>query len=341
MENGVKNILVIGGSYFLGKCFLEQLLGACAEHIPGEVDEKDTGESNEKLCISVMNRGSVPMDDLLSMGQSLVSDGRLEIRHLIADRQDNQTLRQLASEYFADRTIDAVVDFCGYTEGDIQGIFDSFQSIRQYIFISTVDVYRRGTGQILDENTPYEDRNFGGEAGAYILGKVALEKELRSCCERTGTVWTILRPAVIYGPGNYAPREGMYFHWIREAGQILHPVDATGWFQMVYVEDVAKIILRCVGNEMTYDKAYNVCDSQTLTYETFADILTTATGVQFTKVELPVQEILQREIPLPFPLRAEESERYSGERVKELGVTFTDAVQGMQQSYRLFHIKNR
>ena len=46
-----------------------------------------------------------------------------------------------------------------------------------------MDVYERGSGKILDENASFETRDFGGETGAYILGKVSLEAEIKELLE--------------------------------------------------------------------------------------------------------------------------------------------------------------
>ncbi|MBR1930065.1 MAG: NAD-dependent epimerase/dehydratase family protein [Lachnospiraceae bacterium] len=332
----MKNILIIGGTYFLGKCFLKNLLREEAEALAAS-----DGDEGDETCIYVLNRGTYPLAEWLPGGDILAANRKLRVQPLVADRHDEKALEDIARRYFEGQTLDAVVDFCGYEKGDVASIFRHMKSrLRQYLFVSTVDVYRRGMGMLLDECAPYEDRDFGGEAGAYITGKVTLEKELKECCARTGTAWTILRPAVIYGPGNYAPREGMYFHWIKEAGQIIHPTGATGSFQLVYVEDVSGVLLRCLCNEKAYDKAYNVCDSKTLTYDDFADILTKATEVDFERVEMPVDEVAGRDIPLPFPFYQEESEHYSGASVKELGVQYTDLVAGMRATYKYFMEKS-
>ena len=92
--------------------------------------------------------------------------------------------------------------------------------------------------------------------------------------------YTSIRPAFIYGEDNYAPREGIYFYWIQQAGQILHPVDADGEFQMVYVEDVAKAVLAMAGNSEAYGQAYNLAPLPMETYETFAAALAESVDVK-------------------------------------------------------------
>ena len=187
----------------------------------------------------------------------------------------------------------------------------------------------------MDESAPYETRDFGGQEGAYISGKVALERELREEAAKRGIRFTSVRPAFIYGPGNYAPREGMFFEWVSKAGQVLFPEDADGTFQMVYVNDLARFLRLCVGNEKACDEAFNVCGEQH-TYKSFLGALDAAIGAKITRVGVTVQTILERGIPLPFPLTKAESEDYDASKSVKLGFENTPLSEGLRESYIWF-----
>ena len=104
------NILVLGGSYFLGKHFIDM---AKKEH-----------------KITVFNRGSRPL---------MIPD----IVEISGERHDGNALLQIPQQHF-----DAVVDFCAYNKNDIEFIFQNLKAtFDQYIFISTCDVYKRGLGK--------------------------------------------------------------------------------------------------------------------------------------------------------------------------------------------------
>lgn len=291
-------ILVIGGTYFLGREFTRL-----------------AGEEND---IYFINRGSRLPE---------LSEKERE-NTFVMDRHDAEALKKVKLG-----EIDAVVDFCAYQAGDIRTVCDNLGSnIKQYIFISTTDVYKRGTGaDKIGEDAEFESRDFGGETGAYILGKAALEKEVREINN-----FTVLRPAFIYGPENYAPREGIYFNWIIKAGRFISPADSDGYFQMAYVTDVAKAVLLCCGSKAAYGKAYNVCNGEKITYEIFEEALIKVSkeifGTEAEKAEVSVHEILERSIPLPFPLRAAESEFYDGSRVRELGAVFVSLEEGLRET---------
>ncbi|MBQ6095413.1 MAG: NAD-dependent epimerase/dehydratase family protein [Lachnospiraceae bacterium] len=298
-------LLVLGGTYFLGKAFVE----AC-----------DDGENK----ITVLNRGSrkVPGNE----------DGH--VKEIRADRTDAASLDAVRDQ-FDPAGYDCVVDFCAYVPGDIKRIAELGFPISQYLFVSTCDVYEHRTGRTLDEKGPFETRDFGGQEGAYITGKVALEKELLALSTEKGMHVTSIRPAFIYGPGNYAPREGMFFEWACKAGQVLFPEDSDGTFQMVYVKDLARFLKRCLGNAKAYEEAYNVC-GEAIDYSAFLDALDEALGAKLVRVGVSVQTVMEKGIPLPFPLTRAESENYDFSKAEALGLTHTALHVGLRESYTWF-----
>lgn len=286
-------LLIVGGSYFLGKAFARL---AVAEHE-----------------VYVLNRGNVPLYD----------DDIVMIK---ADRHIPSQLQAIRETHF-----DVVIDFCAYVKDDIKSFFENVSAtFDQYIFISTCDVYRRGTGLLLGEDALLEERVFKGEAGEYICGKVALEKELKECAKDRGCHYTSIRPAFIYGPDNYAPRESMYFEWILSAGQVIHPQNASGEFYMTFVLDVARAILMLCGNDKAYDQAFNVCDMTPLSYDEFEDVLENVFELEFERIDVTVEDVYAKNIPLPFPLTIEESEHYDGQKLRNLGFEFTPIEVGMK-----------
>ena len=296
-------ILVIGGTYFLGKSFVEL--------------------ASKENDIVLMNRGS--------RGISFQHPGH--ISNVICDRHEiTQAVKDsniLRGKY------DVVVDFCAYEKGDIASVVQALhENIGQYIFVSTIDVYKRGTGDCVDETSELETRNLGGEAGSYILGKAELEKELISSCVQHGIHYNSIRPAFIYGPNNYANREDMFFNWIEKANQVLNPMDATGSFYMVYVDDVAKAILTLCCNEKCYEKSFNLCGKEKITYEAFFEALKVAVKKDFEKIDISVQDINDKNIPMPFPLTKVESESYRSLYEDLLGIEYIPLSDGLSLSYR-------
>ena len=310
-------ILVLGGSYFLGRVFVMQ---AAAEHE-----------------ITVVNRGSYSMAEF-------------GVKELRGDRSSEDFLKECREDY------DVLVDFNAYQPGDIQKVLRNLErSPKQYIFISTADVYRRGTGDVKTEDTPFETRMFPGEAGNYIAGKVALEGELRKECTGRGIAYTVLRPVLIYGPYNYAPRESLFIQIMVQNHILPEITDASGRFQMVYVKDAAEAVLKCLLNEKAFGQAYNISGDEILDYHTFAEGLgwaaeTEAKGttveeavsdaahsVSVKTVPFTVEAFTSQGLELPFPVTEAESELYSNEKSRrELGMVYTEFTEGIRRTYRAF-----
>lgn len=314
-------ILVIGGSYFFGRVFV--MLGA------------------EKHDITVVNRGTYSMEEF----------GARQVR---GDRHDPGLWKECGGTY------DAVVDFCAYQPEDVSTVLENLPGKpEQYILISTVDVYRRTGFQAAEalpeeispkdrgsapekksafkeEKFPLEERYFPGEAGNYIAGKVSLEHELRRECGERGIAYTILRPAILYGPYNYAPRESWFIGMAVREHVIPRFTDASGRFQFVYVKDAAEAVLRCLGNEVCRGQAYNLCGDEVLDYDLFFGELAACMEESGT-LPMTLAEAGERGIPVPFPALAKETELVSNRKSREeLGLEYTPLHQGMLKTCRAF-----
>ncbi len=269
--------------------------------------------------VTVVNRGSCPVEAL----------GAAQIR---GDRHDPSLWQGIQEDF------DVAVDFCAYEKGDIRTFFHHFGGkIRQYVLISTVDVYERTGGEAKKEDSPFETRSFPGEAGAYIAGKVALEQELSEVCGEKGIPYTVLRPAILYGPYNYAPREPVFIRLMVQQGVLPHITDASGAFQFVYVKDAAEAVKRCLLNEAAYGQAYNLCQDQMTDYDQFFQALWEAADREAAELPLTCDQARQQGLPLPFPVTREETFCYSNEKSRrELGLAYTDIREGMKKTYRAF-----
>ena len=294
-------LLVIGGSYFYGRVFVME---AVKEH-----------------QVTVWNRGTYSMEEF-------------GVRQIKGDRHERTAV---CGEDF-----DAVIDFCAYAPGDVRATLENMTGqIGQYVLISTVDVYERVPGVLKREETPLEKRTLAGEAGAYIAGKVALEQEIREVCEERGISCTVLRPAILYGPYNYAPREAVYIRMLLANHVLPRFTDADGQFQFVYVKDAAQAILKCLRNTKAYGQAYNLCQDQILTYDDFFTMLKTVAQPEdlanLVEAPMTVAEAVAQGVPVPFPATAAETHLCDNDKGKrELGLFYMDFAEGMKRTYRAF-----
>ena len=297
-------VLVIGGTYFAGRVFTMVASASCE--------------------LTLLNRGRYSMSRYP------------DVRELRCDRHDAAALAALpAADY------DAVVDFCAYAPGEIETLCDALKAtFKTYVYISTADVYDRAAPQPWTEETPIgtDFGMTGPDTAAYLSGKAALEAECRAVCARRGADCVILRPAFLYGPYNYAPRETWYIQTAVSGKPVPHPTDADGRFQFVYVKDLAAAILACLGPDGPKGaRAYNLAAPEVFDYDSFLAALRAAADRPIETAPVTVEQVLRENLPLPFPLRASESELFDGSLIsRELGLAYTPFRDGIQKAWNAF-----
>lgn len=301
----MKNVLVIGGSYFVGRVFVEEL------------------SKNPDCSIYVMNRGNVP----------LRIKGVTEIK---CDRHDLNAL----SEAIPPVRWDAVVDFCAYIPEDIAAVISVLPShaVGHYIFISTASIYEKTNDLPICEEAAKLKGPQLGPHGDYAYNKHLAEEELKFQCSENNIPWTIFRPTFIYGKYNYAPRERYFFDLMQKGDAIIIPDNELALFTFVSVWDVAHAIIECMGNRNAYTKAFNLSGDELISYSRFVDVLGIITGEHIRIEHMSVHQIDVQGIPLPFPL--DEHLIYSGALIKkEIGFSYTPFIEGMRATYAWYKEK--
>lgn len=289
-------ILVIGGSYFLGRVFT---MLASSHH-----------------QLTLVNRGHYDMSEF-------------SVEQFHFDRHDQTKWQALANKHF-----DVVVDFCAYQQNDIKIVTDILQDhIKQYIYISTVDVYLRQTGKLQDENHPLENRHFAGDEGEYIYQKRILENELITQCTKYGIAYNSIRPGNIYGPYNYAPRESSLIKRAIEQKTLFHLSDASAKFQMVYVKDVANALLMIIEQKI-YNQSFNVVSDELIDYDKINQILCSCQPLSIENQT--INEAINQHYPLPFPVVSWQQELYDGKKIENLGLIYTPLKDGLSKTYEAF-----
>ncbi len=198
----MEKLLVMGGSYFIGKHVVETL-------------KKD-------YELYVLNRGNNPLNDP-------------EIHELVADRNDGALLkRQLRNINFQH-----VIDLSAFNKFHVQTlcIALNLNTLKSYVFISSGAVYN-----INHASLPFNESGpLGGKSpyGAYAEDKIAAEKYLQDTLD--ANVLSILRPPFVYGENNYLSRERLLFHLIENNLTVFIP-NTNNTIQFVYVKDLAQQI---------------------------------------------------------------------------------------------------
>jgi 2'-hydroxyisoflavone reductase len=296
----MKNILVIGGSYFCGRVFIETLNRLGDYHI------------------DVFNRGTIPI-------------GLTSVNEFHGDREKATDI----SENLPERHWDVIVDFCAYSVEHIESMLDNLPgSIDHYILISTTSVYADNSEVPLRENAAKVEslQPELGDFADYGFHKWRAECALKQQCESRNIAYTILRPAIIYGRYNYAPRESYFFDAIIDGKLIIVPERAPAQFSFVWVDDVARVILGCFQNQKVYGQAFNLCGPESISYEDLVSVMQTACDKRFNVMQMPIDHIVRDQIPLPYP--PDTYLLYDGAAIQlALEFEYTPLVQGMSRTW--------
>lgn len=200
----MKKVLVMGGSYFIGKHVVSAL--------------KNDYE------VYVLNRGNKPFLDPL-------------VRELTCDRNDAKALKETLSSY----AFNYVVDISCYTELHAKTLIDSLHldQLKTFVFISTSAAYNIEIGQ-----SPFKETDpIGGESPAkeYAKNKIEAEQYLSSVLNNHQLV--TFRPPVVYGEDNYILRERLIYYLIENHLPIYIP-KSNNSLSLVYVKDIAQEVKR-------------------------------------------------------------------------------------------------
>ena len=102
----------------------------------------------------------------------------------------------------------------------------------------------------------------------------------------SGMNYTIVRAPVIFGPSKI---------WLDviKAAEKGFPLIGSGsnHFHVAYVDDVASLIAKCIGNKKAYDQIFHVATSDTPMYREFYRMLCKSLGIEMTKKSLPVAAV--------------------------------------------------
>ena len=309
MERKVSRVLVVGGSYFAGRVFVEELVKASGHDV------------------TVLNRGRIPM-------------GMPEVTEIRCDRHDAEAMRGC----LAGRRWDTVVDFCAYTPDDIRILLESLpaHAIGHLILISTASVYARTSSLPVDESAAVLTRSQPelGPMAEYGWQKARTETLLCELCAPRGIPYTILRPTIIFGKYNYAPRESWFFDRILAETPVPVPEDSLALFSFVSVWDLARLTISCLGAPAARGMTLNAAGRELVSYEELVRVIRVAVGRPFPTSPISCRALAEGGEQLPFPV--DEHLVYSGMRSEGcLGFRYAGFSEEMQRAWKYYAAARR
>ena len=146
-------------------------------------------------------------------------------------------------------TWDVVIDNPTRNPGWVRGAAAALKGrVGQYLFVSTISVFRDYSKPGMDENGPLHapgaEANWGSNDGQYYgPNKVQCELDARAGFGEDKV--TIVRPGLIVGPGDLSDRFSYWPVRIDKGGEILAPGTPDDPVQYVDVHDLSEWIVRC------------------------------------------------------------------------------------------------
>lgn len=143
------------------------------------------------------------------------------------------------------------------TEGTANLVKQSIQAgVKHFVFISSIGAMASLSNQPLQENSPcHPDTPYG-------RSKLAAEQALISLASQSDMTWTILRPTLVYGPGNPGNMERLIK--LVKKGLPLPFGLVNNCRSLVYVGNLVDAIITCLTHPNAKNQTFLISDGQDL-----------------------------------------------------------------------------
>jgi len=253
-----RKVLVIGGTLFIGRALVAELLKAGHE-------------------VWVLHRR--PAHDL---GKRVGS--------LVADRNDPEQMRRVLAGTRFDVVFDNVYDWeRGTTAAQVEATARACAgALHRYVFMSSVAAYGDGLNHHEGDALAPDDH-----PDVYVRNKAMSERALFRLHQRVGLPVVTIRPPFIYGPGNPFYREAFFWDRMRDKRPLILPGDGRRLMQFVYVKDLVAAMLKAAESPSAVGHAFNIANPRALTQAEFIELLAAAAGKETKVVRIPRERILR------------------------------------------------
>jgi nucleoside-diphosphate-sugar epimerase len=252
------NCLVIGGTQFIGRLMVAELL-------------------KRDYSVTVLHRR--PKHDL----------GR-RVKNLVADRNDAAAMKTALAGKNFDVVFDNVYDWDrGTTAANIESTVKALSNnLHRYIFMSSVAAYGDGLNHHEGDALAPDDA-----PELYVRNKAMSERALFRLHQRIGLPVVTLRPPYIYGPGNPYYRETYFWDRLRANRSIILPGDGRRLMQFVYVKDLVNAALKAMDEPNAIGHAFNIANARPLSQAEAVEAFAKASKKPVKFVRIPREYILR------------------------------------------------
>ncbi len=238
-----QRVLVIGGTGFIGRLLVKELLRHGHE-------------------VTLMHRR-------VKHGFSK------RVGNLVADRNDAAEIKKAIGGLKFDAIYDNVYDWDrGTSSLQVEATAKIFEGhVARYIFMSSVAAY--GDGLNHHEGDPLAPDD---HTSSYVRNKAMSERSLFRMHQRSGFPVVTLRPPYIYGPENPFYREAFFWDRMRANRSIILPSDGHRLMQFVFAHDLAELAVRVLEQRNAIGHAFNTSNAKAITQSEFLKELARAGG---------------------------------------------------------------
>ncbi len=251
-------VLVIGGTLFIGRLLVEEL-------VKGGHD------------VTVLHRK--PKHDF----------GK-RVDNIMADRNDPEAMKDALSTRKFDVVFDTAYDWSrGTTAPQVEAAVRACgDRLSRYIFMSSVAAY--GDGLNHKESDPLAPDY---HADPYVRHKATTERLLFRMHSQTGLPVVTFRPPFVYGANTNYYREQFFWDRLRAGRPVIIPGDGHRLMQFAYVNDVVQAMIRSMDEPKAVGEAFNIGDTKPLTQVEVVEKLARVANVEPTLVRAP-RDLIQQ-----------------------------------------------
>ncbi|HEY63472.1 MAG TPA: NAD-dependent epimerase/dehydratase family protein [Caldilineae bacterium] len=255
------NVLVIGGTRFIGRAIVEELL-------------------QRGHTVTVYHRGQHEIEF------------SAPVTHVHGDRRDYARFRA----DLARLSPEAVVDVIPMNADDARAVVEALRGrIARSVHISSGDVYAPDQPIPISEDAPIrpaEPVELRLDDRTVPYSKVAVEAVIREAQAAGDFPATILRLPAVYGPGDPVAQEWFFVRRVLDGRcRIALPDGGLGLFHRGYVDDVARAVALALESSRAVGRTYNVGHERVLTVRGIAELVAEVMGHAWEILFVPASQL--------------------------------------------------
>ncbi len=306
--------LVIGGTLFIGRALVEQLL----------------------------ERG----DDVVIMHRGTGTPFGARVGEIACDRNDIASVTAALDGAQFDFIYDNVFDWNRGTSAEQVSAAATarVKGLRRYVFTSSVAVYAPGDFERSEDAALVQS----DDANGYGAKKADSERALFALGRERGIPVSTFLPSFFLGPKNRFDRESFFWDRLTAGRPILIPDDGRTTMQWVYSQDIARASVLASERDVAIGRAYNVANYPPITHADFVHLLARVAGTTANLVFAPRERLLALGGGLARPpyyfgayLDLHDLTVRPDRAQSELGLALTSLEDGFRETFRWYKQQER